>query len=133
MARRISRRDLARVTAAALLAGDRQALDRLAAYLVQSGRRREQLLLVRDIEQELARRGHVVADIVSAHPLDAALRAALTSYISRQTAADSVSLRESVDARVLGGVKITTPDAEYDATIRARLMALKTNSLKGSL
>ena len=57
MAAPLSRRALAQHTAEQLLAGDKQALPRLAAYIVDAGRRKEATLIARDIERALLGHG----------------------------------------------------------------------------
>jgi F-type H+-transporting ATPase subunit delta len=93
--------------------------------LLTSGRTREQELLVRDIENEMAARGVVVADVASAHPLDASIQA----EIKAMTGAKSVQLRQSVDETLLGGIRIDIPGKRFDGTIRHKLNALRAKQL----
>ncbi|MET0979797.1 MAG: F0F1 ATP synthase subunit delta [Candidatus Saccharimonadales bacterium] len=128
MAARLSRRKLAIFVTDKLLAGGHQAhevLRELAAYLVTERRTRELDLIVRDIEVMLAERGVVVADITSARPLDATIRAEITTMLG----AKSVQLRESIDETLLGGVRIDTPGQRFDGTIRHKLNALRAKQL----
>ena len=120
---RLSRRKLATFTTEKLLAGaSKKAIFReLAAYLVDTGRTRELELIIRDIEDMLANRGVVVADIVSARPLTHSMKAEIGTLIN----ARSVQLREKVDESVLGGVRIDLPGRRFDGTIRHKLNALK--------
>lgn len=127
MAVRLSRRKMAAYVADQLVAGTpvKQALREVAAYLQTSRRTREQELLVRDIESEMADRGIVVADVASAHPLDKAIEA----QIKEMTGAKSLQLRQSVDESLLGGIRIDIPGKRFDGTIRHKLNALKTKQL----
>lgn len=125
MAARISRRKLADYAARELQAGNRNVLRSLAAYLIISRRKREVELLVRDIEAALEASGTVVAQVVSARELSSELKAHITSFIKSQSSAETVQLSEDVDESVLGGVKITTPSAEYDNTIKQNINALR--------
>jgi F0F1-type ATP synthase delta subunit len=102
-----------------------EALREVAAYLKISRRTREQALLVRDIEGEMAARGIVVADVASAHPLDASIEA----QIKAMTGATTLQLRQSVDESLLGGIRIDIPGKRFDGTIRHRLNALKAKQL----
>ena len=102
-----------------------KALAEVAAYLVESNRTREQELLVRDIESEMATRGVVIADVASAHPLDKKIEA----NIKQLTGAKQVQLRQSIDPSVLGGVRIDVPGKRFDGTIRHKLNALRAKQL----
>jgi F0F1-type ATP synthase delta subunit len=128
MAARLSRRKIALFVTDKLLAGKQSAdgvLRELAAYLVATRRTRELDLLVRDIEEVLADNGHVTADVTSARPLDAAVKAQITKMLDGK----SVQLRESVDETLLGGIRIDTPGKRFDGTIRHKLNALRAKQL----
>ncbi|HET8884170.1 MAG TPA: F0F1 ATP synthase subunit delta [Candidatus Saccharimonadales bacterium] len=127
MANRLSRRKMAAFAADKLAAGSSpaDALREVAAYLVTSGRTREQELLVRDIEDAMAARGIVVADVASAHSLDASIEAEIKAL----TGAKSLQLRKSVDETLLGGIRIDIPGKRFDGTIRHKLNALKAKQL----
>lgn len=119
---RISRRKLAEHTASKLVKGDsKKALSELAAFLVETRRTDEVDLLVRDIEQELAGRGVMIADITTAHPLSESLK----SDIKKMVGGKTLQVRETIDASVLGGVRIDIPGKRFDGTIRRKLTALK--------
>ena len=119
---RISRRKLAEYTASKLIKGDgKKALGELAAFLIETRRTDEIELLVRDIEQELADQGIVVADITTAHPLSEALKANIKQMVGGKT----LQVRETIDKSVLGGVRIDIPGKRFDGTIRRKLTALK--------
>jgi F0F1-type ATP synthase delta subunit len=127
MAVRLSRRKMAGYVADKLVAGHSasDALKEVAAYLLTSGRTREQELLIRDIEEEMAARGVVVADVTSAHPLTASVAA----EIKAMTGAKTVQLRQSIDETLLGGIRIDVPGKRFDGTIRHKLNALRAKQL----
>jgi F0F1-type ATP synthase delta subunit len=128
MAARLSRRKIALFVTNKLLTGTHQAhevLRELAAYLVTERRTRELDLIVRDIEETLATQGVVVADIASARPLDAAVKAEIATMLGAET----VQLRESIDETLLGGIRIDTPGKRFDGTIRHKLNALRAKQL----
>jgi F0F1-type ATP synthase delta subunit len=127
MAGRLSRRKIAGYAVDKLISGSpkKAVLREVAAYLVATRRTRELELLVRDIEDLLAQRGVVVADVISAHELTAATRAEIKKLVG----ADSLQLRESVDPLVLGGVRIDLPGKRFDGTILHKLTALKAKQL----
>ncbi len=127
MANRLSRRKIAEFVADELVAGTskKEVLARVAAYLTASGRTRELELLVREIEDMLASRGIVVADVTSAHSLSAATK----DRINKLVGADVLQLRERRDETVLGGSRIDVPGKRYDGTIQHRLTALRAKQL----
>lgn len=127
MAMRLSRRKIATYAADQLLTGvsTREVLRSIAAYLVDARRTRELTLLVRDIEDVLAARGHVVADVTSAHPLSETLKAEIKDLVGGST----LQLRELVEPDLLGGVRIDVPGKRYDGTIRRKLTALRAKQL----
>lgn len=125
----VSRRKLANYFADQLLAGKKGVVDQLAAYLIDTGRTKEAELIVRDIEDALATRGTVVADIQSAHALTKETQAALSDFLKRTTQAKRVELRHVVDESLLGGVRIGVPGAEIDTTLRRKLTNLKASKV----
>lgn len=126
MAQKISRRNLANHVAGRLRAGDGSVVEELAAYLVDMRLVRELDLYVREIESALAQSGLVVADVHSARELSAKTKKSIEKHIKDSYKAKSVEMREIVDAQLVGGVRVRTPDAEYDATVRRKLTKLQT-------
>ena len=122
MAEKISRRRLAHYVADQIMAG--QSVDivmpQVAAYLVESRRLRETDLVIRAIEDEFAARGHIIARVTAARPLDSVLRQAIESLVGGH-----VYIDETVDSSVVGGIKVETPTAILDATIKRKLLALR--------
>lgn len=96
-------------------------LQEVAAYLIDSRRTRELTLVVRAIEDELAVRGIVVADVTSAHELSDQERSELKTFVG----GSSVWLRETVDPAAIGGVQVSIPGKNMDATVKNKLQALK--------
>ncbi|MDN5275894.1 MAG: synthase delta subunit [Candidatus Saccharibacteria bacterium] len=128
MAQRLSRRLIAQYVARELTDSEdaKKLLQEVAGYLVESRRTSEIDLLVRDIEYELAERGHIRAEVTTAYPLGDALRQSTIDLIKQQTAATAVSLDETVDEAVLGGMRISLPGRELDQTVRTQLLRLET-------
>lgn len=125
MAMSLSRRRIARHVAERLLAGDTTVIKQAAAYLIETRRTQDVALLVRDIESALAAQGVVVTEVVSASELSTSLTAAVTAYVKQATDAKDVQVRTHVDESLIGGVRIQTPDAEYDASVRQQLTKLQ--------
>lgn len=122
MQSRLSRRKLAQYAVDAYEVGKLAlALQEIAAYLIESRRLREAELVVRAIEDELAARGTVVAHVATARPLTAELQHAITKLVG----AKEISILESIDPDLIGGVRIETPGKLLDATIKRKLLALR--------
>jgi F0F1-type ATP synthase delta subunit len=129
MAARVSRRKIAAYCAERLIANDSTVTTQLAAYLVDERRTRETDLIVRDIESALAQRGVMVADVASTTELSSGVRKEIEKFLADTHDIDAVHLREALDPELLGGVKVTTPEAQFDATIRRKLTTLKASKL----
>jgi len=127
MALRLSRRKLAVYVADKLQAGASasEVMREIAAYLIDTKRTRELELLVRDIEDALATRGVVVADVTTAHALGKELK----SEIGALVGAKKLQIRETIDESVLGGVRIDLPGKRFDGTIRHKLTALRAKKI----
>lgn len=124
---KVSRRVLARHIATELYAGTspKKVLEPLAAYIVANRLQSQQALIVADIATNLASLGHVEAKVTTARPLDAVLRKELVAYVKQMENASDVSLNEHIDARILGGVIIETPQHRFDASVSTKLKRLK--------
>lgn len=125
----ITRRQLARYIATAWTertVARNELVRQMAAFLVDSGRTREIDLLVGDIKKQIEKQyGVSVAEVVSARPLTDMLRSHIKQMVTSKTHAKSVRLSESVDEDLLGGAVVTTPDSEFDLSIRGKLKLLK--------
>lgn len=129
MGQRLSRRKIAAHFAGQLLDGKKTAVKELAAFLLDSGRERELDLIVRDIEAALAERGVLLADVASSRGLSANVKKDVEAYLKSTTGAKEIHLRETVDPELLGGLRVTTPDSELDATLKHRLNQLKASKI----
>jgi len=129
---RLSRRAVAAYVATGLIDGKNKKalLTQLAGYLVESKRTKELDLIVRDIEFNLAEKGHVNATITSAYDLSTETKKALEAFVKKKTNATKVSLSNMVDPSVLGGIKIATAGRELDQTVAHQLTVLKTRLKK---
>jgi len=125
MAVRLSRRKISAYLADELVAGKKDVPSRLAAFLLDANRMRELPLIVRDIEDALASRGVVIADVDSAYKISADTTKLLESFIRDQTKAKQVHFRTAIDETLLGGVRVNLPGQELDATLRRKLTNLK--------
>ncbi len=125
---KLSRRKIAAYFADELIAG-RSVVRPLAAYLVESKRVREALLVIRDIEAALADRGVLLADVSSARELASETERELTNYLKQSTGARDVKIRSHVDPHLLGGVRIDTPGNRLDKTLRHKLNQLTASKI----
>lgn len=127
MAGRLTRRKIAVYAADRIVGGVavKTVLRDIAAYLVDARRTRETQLVVREIEDVLAEKGVIIADVTTAHPLSGSLRTEVKKLVEGKT----VYLRESIDESVLGGVLVDIPGQRFDGTIRRKLTALRAKQL----
>lgn len=126
---RASRRKIASEVAELLLAGKKDAVKQLAAYLVHTGRERELDLVVRDVEAALADRGILLADVASSRKLSSEAAREIRVYLKQKTGAATIQLRETVDPQLLGGVRVSIPGSELDGTLRHTLNQLKASKV----
>ena len=122
---RTSRRRLGEYVAERLLADDVSVIAELAALIVTERREREIELIVRDIEDSLARRGVLVATVETATQLTDSVRAEIVKLLD----ASEVKLREIVAPELIGGVRVRTPGAVLDGTIVQKLHTLKSKKI----
>lgn len=123
----LSRRKLAGNAAARLAGGEskKTVLRDLAAYLIDSGRKKEASLIVRDIEAMLVNAGIAIGTVVSARPLSKAALATIEEFIKQSnTKVKDVVLREQVDESLIGGVRLELPGSQLDASVKAKLEKL---------
>jgi F-type H+-transporting ATPase subunit delta len=102
----------------------------LAAYLVDTRRTKELSLIIRDIQFYLSEAGAVSGVITTATTLTAETKKAIEKYIKEQTGAKTVALDSLIDPSVIGGVKVSIPGRELDATVSRSLTVLKTRYKK---
>lgn len=123
----LSRRKLAGNIAARLAGGESQktVLKELAAFLIDTGRKKEAGLIVRDVEAMLVDTGTAVGTVVSARPLNGDSLKTIESFIKQSNSRiKNVVLREQVDESLIGGVRIELPGKQLDASVKAKLEKL---------
>jgi F0F1-type ATP synthase delta subunit len=116
-----SRMQVAQYVADELPKDRTKAVQAAAAWLVERGRGRDARYLARDVAAVLAAQGHVLAQVITARPLEAGARQAVEGFIKETTGAKEIELETSVDKTLIGGIKIELPNATMDATVRAKL------------
>lgn len=123
----LSRRKLAGNVAARLAGGENQkaVLKELAAFLIDSGRKKEAGLIVRDVEAMLVDAGTAIGTVISARPLSSDSLKTIESFVKQSNARiKTVVLRERIDESLIGGVRIELPGAQLDASVKAKLEKL---------
>lgn len=125
-----SRRVLAQTFVSELLAAkDAAQKDRLkrslAAYLIEVKQQKNVEMLLGDIARELAAKGYVATDVVTARPLSEAQRTSVITIVKDATGAKTVELLEEVEPSLIGGIQLKLPGHELDASIQRRLSTLK--------
>ena len=70
------------------------------------------------------------AEIISARGMDANIIKLLKIHIAKLSGAKSVELREKTDKNILGGVVMKYGDKILDASLRAKVIALKKTMIK---
>ena len=125
---KITRRKLAEYVADQLYAGagTKQLVNQTVAYLREENQLNQWELLVRDIEDMLARKYDVVTThISSAHQLDSDTRKQLADFIQKAEQAKTVIVAdEIVDEQLIGGVVVQTPSHVFDSSIQSKLKHL---------
>lgn len=129
---RLSRRAIARYATDQITSGAdiKKLVLQLAAYLVETRRTGELSLIIRDIQFYLSEAGSVSGVITTATALTAETKSAIEQYIKKQTGATTVALDSFIDPSIIGGVKVSIPDRELDATVSRSLTILKTRFKK---
>jgi F0F1-type ATP synthase delta subunit len=120
----LSRRKIASQAASRIAGGEARTkvLNEIAGYLLDSGRRNEADLLVRDIETALIDQGVIVGTVVSARKLTAEARKSIDSFVKNHyDNVKTVVLRERVDESLIGGVRLELPDRQLDASVITKL------------
>ena len=121
---KLSRRKLSMNAAARLASGEskKTVLRDIAAYLIDSGRKSEAVLIVRDVEAMLADNGTAIGTVTSARPLSSDALKSVESFIKQNDSRiKQVVLREQIDESLIGGMKLELPGAQLDASVKAKL------------
>ncbi len=124
---KLSRRVLARYVATELQAGTNRTkvMQELAAYVVEHRLHSQLELILADVAANLVTLGHIEATVTTARPLTDELRAELLDYVKRVEGLSDITLNESVDPEILGGVIIETPGKRFDASVSTKLKRLR--------
>ena len=117
----VSRRRVAAYLADGLMSDRAHRIDQVAAWMVTRKRRHQTSLLVRDLASVLSQRGYLTATVTTARPADPATVSRLSTFVQTHTSATAVELTSTVDNALIGGLKLTLPDTELDASVATKL------------
>jgi F0F1-type ATP synthase delta subunit len=124
---RLSRRQIAAYAVDEMADGRHENLAaRLAAALIENHKAGQAGELMQDIAYELEERGLAIrANVSSASSLSKNLEAEIRKFITTQTKVANVTIDESVDSGLIGGVRIETARRSWDETIKRRLTDIR--------
>lgn len=125
---------ISHVIAERLLAsgGSKDAVTNIAAYLLSERRAGELDSIMRDVQAEWARQGHVEVLASSAHPLTDATRTDIEARVRTIYAnAKTILVTEVHDPAVVGGVRLNLSDQQLDLSVQAKLNKFKQLTLSG--
>lgn len=108
------------------------ALRSAAAWLTERGKTRDARYLVRDVAQVLASRGYVFAQVTTAKPLTMGTRRSIEAFLKEATGATEFELEATVEAEMIGGVKIETPGHSLDASVKTKLARYVAEAVQGA-
>jgi len=123
-----SRASLAHIVADRTLASgiNKRYVREIASLLLDEGRTGELDSLLRDVQADWARSGHVEVITASAHPLAGDTRRDITKQIARlYPAAKKIVITETRDPDIIGGVRVSLPNKQLDLSIETKLNRLK--------
>lgn len=104
----------------------------IAAYLLSEHRAGELASLMRDVQADWATSGYVEVTAYSAHPLDAAAKRDITRQVKvLYPNAKHIIITERQDPEVIGGVRVSLPDRQFDLTIESKLRTFKQLAIAG--
>lgn len=113
---------------------DRKTLAReVAAYLLTSKQVSQLESLLRDVKAVRESEGILEAEVVSAHPLDAAARTQIEAVLkSHKKGVKQVRIETAEDPDVVGGLNIRLAHEQLNMTVRAKLDTFKRLTTKGA-
>lgn len=98
----------------------------VAAYLLAEGRVRDLESVLRDVQADWAKAGHVEVLAASAHPLEAGTRADIEQQIKKlYPKATQIIVTEVLDPAVIGGVRLSLANQQLDLSVEAKLNKFK--------
>lgn len=106
----------------------------IASFLLEQKRTGELDSLLRDIQAAWAKTGYVEAVTSSAHPLSETLKKEITDKIKHfYPSAKKIVITEKNNPELIGGVRITLPEAQLDLSVQAKLNKFKQLTTAGKV
>ena len=103
-----------------------------AAYLISQHRTAELDSLVRDILQYRADHGIVEVTALSSHELNDSIRKNIRADIQElYPSAKQIIINEDLDENVMGGIRLSLANQQFDASIRSKLNHFKQLTVAG--
>ncbi len=101
-------------------------INEIAAYLLSENRVGELDSVLRDVQADWAKAGHVEVIANSAHPLTASIRTDIIKQIKQlYPDAKEIIITEEHDPGLLGGVRLNLADQQLDLSVEAKLNKFK--------
>lgn len=98
----------------------------VAAYLLAEGRTSELESVLRDVQADWARAGHVEVVARSAFDLSDSVRRDITTQVRKiYPNAKEIIITEEHDEEVIGGVRLNVANQQLDLTVEAKLNKFK--------
>lgn len=98
----------------------------IASYLLSENRVSQLDSILRDVQTVWADEGYVEAIVTSAHPLTASMKQEITAQVKNQyQGARKITITETRDPELMGGVRISLPHSQLDLSVRAKLNKLE--------
>jgi F-type H+-transporting ATPase subunit delta len=126
-----NRAQVAAYVAEKLQTDRREAVKSAAAWLVATGRARQAEYLAQDVARELAASGYLYVRVTTARHLSDSAWDRVEDFIKSETGAKQIELNKVVDRSIIGGVRIETPEAEFDGTVRTKLAKFVEGAVHG--
>jgi F0F1-type ATP synthase delta subunit len=101
-----------------------QLVKTVVSYLAATKRVTQLSFLIDDIEKEALRRGFALGHVVSAHPLSDEVKKDLIAMIKHETDATQTELSYETDEALIGGLQLTLPGSQLDASVTRQLQQL---------
>lgn len=122
MAQVYSRRRLAEALVSR--SGNKEFIASVIEYMMATKRTNQLDLLVRDVDKAALAQGFARVEVTTATALTTELQKAIETMVKTHTGASEVMLESTINNDVLGGVLITLPSEECNATTQHQLKQL---------
>ncbi len=122
---KVTNREIAQAVLNDLQAGksSQTVVTSLAAYLVHERRSRDADAIVRDLDRLQCLRGKVELEAVTVSGLSAELKQTITKLFQKD--GQDITVHETHDPSVLGGVLVESGEERLDLTLRRQIQRLK--------